>query len=279
MDVVVVGGGTMGAGIAQCLLEAGATVAIIESDAARATAAHDRVAAGLRRRFKDDVDRVVQLLTRLEAGDALPLDASPDLVIEAVPEDPDLKVAILAEAERALPDVAVLASNTSSLSIDGLAKSLRRPERFIGMHFFNPVPRSELVELVVGSATDPGVVERAREWVTRLGKQSIEVRDSPGFATSRLGVGIGLEAIRMVEEGVASVEDIDRGMVLGYKLPIGPLELTDLVGLDVRLAIADHLAATLGDRFAPPQLLRDKVAAGELGKKTGRGFYDWTARA
>ena len=114
--------------------------------------------------------------------------------------------------------------------------------------------------------------------MTRLGKQSIEVRDSPGFATSRLGVGIGLEAIRMVEEGVASVEDIDRGMVLGYKFPIGPLELTDLVGLDVRLAIADHLAATLGDRFAPPQLLRDKVAAGELGKKTGRGFYDWTQR-
>ena len=278
MDVVVVGGGTMGAGIAQCLLEAGATVALTESDGERATAARDRVAAGLGRRFKDDADRVSELLTRLTTGDALPDGASPDLVIEAVPENPDLKAAILADAERALPDLAVLATNTSSLSIDGLAKSLMRPERFLGMHFFNPVPRSELVELVVGSVTDPDTVERARAWVTRLGKQSIEVRDSPGFATSRLGVGIGLEAIRMVEEGVASVEDIDRGMVLGYKFPIGPLELTDLVGLDVRLAIADHLAATLGDRFAPPQLLRDKVAAGELGKKTGRGFYDWTQR-
>ncbi len=279
MDVMVIGGGTMGAGIAQCLLEAGATVAITESSAERAVAAHERVASGLRRRFKVDTETVVpDMLTRLAAGDGLPIDASPNLVIEAVPEDAELKAAILADAERAFPDVAVLATNTSSLSIDRLASRLQRPERFCGMHFFNPVPRSELVELVVGAATDREVVERAREWVTRLGKQSIEVRDSPGFATSRLGVCIGLEAIRMVEEGVASVEDIDRGMVLGYKFPIGPLELTDLVGLDVRLAIADHLAATLGDRFAPPHLLRDKVAAGDLGKKSGRGFYNWANR-
>jgi 3-hydroxybutyryl-CoA dehydrogenase len=279
IDAVVIGGGTMGAGIAQCLLEAGATVAITESGAGRAMAAHERVAAGLRRRFKVDTESVVTgMLTRLSAHDGLPTHASPNLVIEAVPEDAELKAAILRDAERAFPDVAVLATNTSSLSIDVLASSLQRPERFCGMHFFNPVPRSELVELVVGAATDRDAVEQAREWVTQLGKESIEVRDSPGFATSRLGVCIGMEAIRMVEEGVASAEDIDRGMVLGYKFPIGPLELTDLVGLDVRLAIADHLAATLGDRFVPPQLLRDKVAAGDLGQKSGRGFYDWADR-
>jgi 3-hydroxybutyryl-CoA dehydrogenase len=143
------------------------------------------------------------------------------------------------------------------------------------MHFFNPVPLSALVELVVGEGTDPAAVADARRWVARLGKESIEVRDSPGFATSRLGVCLGLEAIRMLEEGVATAADIDQGMVLGYRHPMGPLRLTDLVGLDVRLAIADHLAATLGPRFEPPALLRRKVAAGELGKKSGRGFYDW----
>jgi 3-hydroxybutyryl-CoA dehydrogenase len=282
MDVVVIGGGTMGAGIAQCLLEAGATVTLTESDAERAAAARARVEAGLRRRFKTEADAMVPAtLARLHTHVGLPAspDGSPELVIEAVPEDVDLKAAVLADAERAFPDVAVLATNTSSLSIDVLARDLDRPDRFCGMHFFNPVPRSELVELVVGSATTVEVVDQARAWVERLGKQSIEVRDSPGFATSRLGVCIGLEAIRMVEEEVASAEDIDRGMVLGYKFPVGPLELTDLVGLDVRLAIADHLAATLGDRFAAPKLLRDKVAAGKLGKKTGQGFYDWAEKS
>ena len=143
------------------------------------------------------------------------------------------------------------------------------------MHFFNPVPRSDLVELVTAEQTSRATVDTARDWIRRLGKQSIEVRDSPGFATSRLGIVVGLEAMRMVEEGVASAEDIDKGMVLGYKFPIGPLELTDLVGLDVRLAIAEHLSGELGARFEPPQLLRDKVAAGELGRKVGRGFFTW----
>jgi 3-hydroxybutyryl-CoA dehydrogenase len=279
MDVVVIGGGTMGAGIAQCLLEAGATVGVVESSAELAKAASDRVEAGLRRRYKVDGDSIVpELFSRLAAVDSPLEDARPELVIEAVPEDIELKAKVLADAERHFPDVDVLATNTSSLSIDALAARLERPERFCGMHFFNPVPRSELVELVVGTRTSAEVVTRARGWVDRLGKQSIEVRDSPGFATSRLGVCIGLEAMRMVEEGVASVADIDRGMVLGYKFPIGPLELTDLVGLDVRLAIAEHLAATLGDRFAPPQILRDKVSAGELGRKTGQGFYNWAER-
>jgi 3-hydroxybutyryl-CoA dehydrogenase len=144
------------------------------------------------------------------------------------------------------------------------------------MHFFNPVPLSALVELVISPATTSEAVDDARAWVARLGKDSIEVRDRPGFATSRLGVALGLEAIRMVEEGVASAADIDKGMMLGYRHPMGPLRLTDLVGLDVRLNIAEHLAATLGPRFEPPVLLKAKVAAGELGKKSGRGFYDWS---
>jgi 3-hydroxybutyryl-CoA dehydrogenase len=198
-----------------------------------------------------------------------------ELVVEAIPEIPAAKRDLLAAAEKVTPPGVLLASNTSSLSIADLAGALERPERFLGMHFFNPVPLSALVELVVGPGTAPEAVDDARRWVARLDKESIEVRDSPGFATSRLGVCLGLEAIRMLEEGVASAADIDQGMVLGYRHPMGPLRLTDLVGLDVRLAVAEHLAATLGPRFEPPALLREKVAAGELGKKTGRGFYDW----
>jgi 3-hydroxybutyryl-CoA dehydrogenase len=168
-----------------------------------------------------------------------------------------------------------IASNTSSLSIDELAASLRFPQRFLGLHFFNPVPASELVEIVVGASTDRAVVADAQDWVLGLGKTPVTVKDSPGFASSRLGVAIGLEAIRMLEEGVASAEDIDAAMVLGYRFPVGPLRLTDIVGLDVRLGIAEYLHSQLGERFAPPQLLRDKVAAGELGRKTGSGFFRW----
>jgi 3-hydroxybutyryl-CoA dehydrogenase len=182
---------------------------------------------------------------------------------------------VLAAAENAVGERAVLASNTSSLSIAGLAGGLRRPSRLIGMHFFNPVPASDLVEVVVGPQTADAVREAARSWVSALGKTEIVVRDSPGFATSRLGVLLGLEAIRMLEEGVADAASIDRAMELGYRHPMGPLRSTDLVGLDVRLAIADHLHRELGERFAPPALLRDKVARGELGRKTGQGFFTW----
>jgi 3-hydroxybutyryl-CoA dehydrogenase len=276
--VVVVGGGTMGAGIAQSMLEAGASVVIVESGAARAEAARSRVADGLLRRFKDDVDPEVTaapLLERLDVADGLPSTSEAVLVIEAVPEDAVLKADVLASLEAHFPPTTMLATNTSSLSIEGLAADLENPERFIGMHFFNPVPRSALVELVTGRATSARTVAAAQAWVERLGKESIVVRDAPGFATSRLGLIIGLEAIRMMEEGVASAEDIDRGMVLGYRFPMGPLRLTDLVGLDVRLGIAEHLAREIGERFEPPQLLRDMVAAGHLGQKTGKGFYDW----
>ncbi|HVW33953.1 MAG TPA: 3-hydroxyacyl-CoA dehydrogenase family protein [Acidimicrobiia bacterium] len=272
----MIGGGTMGAGIAQVLLEAGCTVTVVEADGGAADRARERITAGLARRKGLEPAELGARAGRLStaAGLAGPLDV--EIVIEAIPEFPDAKRELLSAAEKVVPPGTLLASNTSSLSITDLATALERPDRFLGMHFFNPVPLSALVELVVGDATSPDAVARARRWVSLLARESIEVRDSPGFATSRLGLVLGLEAIRMLEEGVASAADIDAGMVLGYKHPMGPLRLTDLVGLDVRLAIAEHLCATLGPRFEPPALLRSKVAAGELGQKSGRGFYDWT---
>jgi 3-hydroxybutyryl-CoA dehydrogenase len=257
---LVIGGGTMGIGIVEILLEAGASVTLVEPSAA--------VAAVVRGKFGD---RPNLTIVNAASGPYVV-----DLVIEAVPEDLELKQQILANVERHVPESCVVASNTSSLSISAIAGALANPARFIGMHFFNPVPKSVLVEIVTGDATAKDTTTRAAAWVQRLRKEHIIVSDAPGFATSRLGVCIGLEAIRMVEEGVASAEDIDRGMVLGYKFPMGPLKLTDLVGLDVRLAIAEHLARELGARFEPPQLMRQMVAEGLLGKKVGRGFYRWS---
>ncbi|WP_410539523.1 3-hydroxyacyl-CoA dehydrogenase family protein [Streptomyces sp. KL2] len=276
--VGVVGGGRMGAGIAQSFATAGSAVVVVESGKEAAAAALERVATGLRRaaergRLEEPAERVLARVTAVTAVDDLP--AGADLVVEAVPEDPALKARLLAAAEKAVGEAAVLATNTSSLSVTELGTALARPERFLGMHFFNPVPASALVELVVAGRTADDTVRTALEWVRALGKKDVVVRDSPGFASSRLGVALGLEAIRMVEEGVAEPEAIDAAMSLGYKHPMGPLRLTDLVGLDVRLAIAEYLHDTLGERFAPPELLREKVARGELGRKTGRGFYTW----
>ncbi|MGK5496460.1 3-hydroxyacyl-CoA dehydrogenase family protein [Streptomyces sp. URMC 125] len=276
--VGVLGGGRMGAGIAQSFAAAGSTVVVVESGEEAAGAARERVAAGLRRaaergKLGEEAERVLERVTVTASVDGLP--AAADLVVEAVPEDAALKVRMLAAAEKAVGEGAVLATNTSSLSVTELAGALTRPERFLGLHFFNPVPASALVELVVAERTAKGTVRAALEWVRALGKQDVVVRDSPGFASSRLGVALGLEAIRMVEEGVAEPEAIDTAMSLGYRHPMGPLRLTDLVGLDVRLAIAEYLHGTLGERFAPPRLLREKVARGELGRKTGQGFYTW----
>lgn len=273
----VVGGGTMGAGIAHVLLAAGTRVTVAETDAARADAARDAVAVSLgkaqdRGKLPAPAGELLDRLTVVVGPAALPGDA--ELVVEAVPEDTALKRRVLGEVARRCPD-AVLASNTSSLSIGALADGLPG-ERVVGMHFFNPVPVQVLVELVTHDGLPASTVATVRGWAEALGKTVIEVRDSPGFATSRLGVAVGLEAIRMLAEGVASAEDVDTGMRLGYGWPMGPLRLTDLVGLDVRLSIAEHLAATLGPRFTPPELLREKVAAGELGRKTGRGFFDWS---
>ncbi|MCW2885781.1 MAG: 3-hydroxyacyl-CoA dehydrogenase [Streptosporangiaceae bacterium] len=276
-SVGVIGGGLMGGGIAQIFAAAGGRVAVVESDADAASAAHSRIRAGLHKavelgKLADAAEALsrISLLTRIAD---LPGDA--DLVVEAVPEIPEVKIQVLTAAEAVVSDDTILASNTSSLSIVELGAALRRPERFLGMHFFNPVPASKLVEVVTAPQTAQPVLHSVVQAIRALGKTEIVVRDSPGFATSRLGVMLGLEAIRMLEEGVADAESIDRAMELGYRHPMGPLRSTDLVGLDVRLAIAEYLHSTLGDRFAPPQLLRDKVAEGSLGRKTGRGFYDW----
>jgi 3-hydroxybutyryl-CoA dehydrogenase len=275
--VGVLGGGRMGAGIAHAFIVAGSTVRIVERDDEQAAAALDRVTVALAASVQRGTvgEELAGLSARIETGTDDALFDECELVIEAVPEDPSLKIASLARIEDRVGAATPIASNTSSLSIDLLAASLRYPKRFLGLHFFNPVPASELVEIVVGVATEDSIVADAQDWVAALGKTPVTVKDSPGFASSRLGVAIGLEAIRMLEEGVASAEDIDAAMVLGYKFPVGPLRLTDIVGLDVRLGIAEYLHSQLGERFAPPQLLRDKVAAGQLGRKTGSGFFTW----
>lgn len=273
----VVGGGLMGAGIVHGLLLAGSQVVLLERDDTAAQGAAARIQRSCdksveRGKIADAAEPMSRLTTTTDAADL----AGCDLVIEAVPEDEQLKRDTLQRVEAVIADDAALATNTSSISLDALATSLRRPERLLGLHFFNPVPASKLVEIVIASATDGVWRERAVEWVRDgLGKTPVVVADSPGFASSRLGVAIGLEAIRMLEAEVASAEDIDAAMSLGYGHPMGPLELTDLVGLDTRLGIARYLERELGPRFAPPQLLIDLVEQGHHGRKTGRGFYDW----
>lgn len=272
----VYGGGRMGAGIAHAFLTAGASVTVVEVSEQAAAAAAGRVEASLTKAAeRGSLDQpVAEVAARLTSTvDPVALGECA-LVVEAVPESVDLKKEVLARIEEFAPH-AVLATNTSSLSVDGLATALARPDRFVGLHFFNPVPASDLVEIVTGAKTSAQVVSDAQHWVAGLGKTAITVRDSPGFASSRLGVILALEAMRMLEDGVASAEDIDAAMTLGYKHPMGPLRTTDVVGLDVRLAIAEHLAAEIGDQFRPPEILRAKVAAGQLGRKTGQGFYSW----
>ena len=276
--VGVLGGGRMGAGIAHAFLIAGSRVTVVEVDAPAAEAAKERVESDLAKSLeRGKIDGNLDVWTENFSVSVDYADfAQCELVVEAVPEIWDLKVSSLQSVEANLREDAWLASNTSSLSIDGLAAELQRPERFCGMHFFNPVPASKLVEIVVGERTGQDMQDLTAQWVAGLGKTPVTVKDAPGFASSRLGVALGLEAIRMVEEGVASPEDIDNAMVLGYKHPVGPLALTDIVGLDVRLGIAVYLEKELGPRFAPPQLMRDMVERGELGKKSGKGFYDYS---
>ena len=278
--VAVIGAGTMGHGIAYVSLAAGCEVALADADRDALLAAHDRItdafAGAIERKKLSPADRDAAL-ARLTTYPALePAAAGADLVIEAVPERIELKRSLFSAAHAAAPPHAVLASNTSSLSITSIAAAVPRPERVVGMHFFNPVPAMRLVEIVRGSATSDATVDAARAFAGSLGKTPIVVRDSPGFATSRLGLALGLEAVRMLEEGVASAEDIDRAMELGYNHPVGPLRLGDIVGLDVRLAIADHLHASLGSEvFRAPDLLRRMVSEGKLGRKSGEGFYRW----
>lgn len=276
-SLAVIGGGTMGTGIVYVSALAGCEVTVVEPDeagAARMTKTlRSAVDAGVERGKMDDTQATALLgrITRIDNVDALPM--SLDLVIETVPERLALKHDILRRASQREP--AVIASNTSALSIDKLAQVLPDPSRFLGMHFFNPVWSIKLVELIRGGATSSQTLEHARTFVDRLRKESLVVRDVAGFATSRLDLIASLEAMRMLQSEVASADDIDRAAVLAYGHPMGPLRLSDIVGLDVRLDIARVLEAAHGERFAPPQILIDKVARGELGEKSGRGFFDW----
>ncbi|WP_458108740.1 3-hydroxyacyl-CoA dehydrogenase family protein [Arthrobacter sp. R3-55] len=275
--VGVLGGGRMGAGIAHAFLTKGATVIVVERDHEAAAGAQGRVADAVAKSAARGTlnETPEEAMSRFSTSTDYESFIHCGLVVEAVPEDYDFKVTALKAVEEHLSADAFLASNTSSLSVTGLANELRRPANFVGLHFFNPVPASTLIEVVLAKETSPELAVAAKDWTEALGKTAVVVNDAPGFASSRLGVAIALEAMRMVEEGVASAEDIDAAMVLGYKHPTGPLKTTDIVGLDVRLGIAEYLHSTLGDRFAPPQILRDKVARGELGRKTGKGFFDW----
>ena len=275
--VGVLGGGRMGAGIAHAFCTAGAAVVVVERDDTAAQAASERLEASLAKSVEKGTttESLEDLRARVRVSTNYAAFATMGLVVEAVPENFELKAEALSLVEAHLPVGAFLATNTSSLSVDKLAEKLERPGQFCGLHFFNPVPASLLIEVVLGKLTSPELATASKGWVAALKKTPVVVHDAPGFASSRLGVMIALEAMRMVEDGVASAEDIDAAMTLGYKHPIGPLRTTDIVGLDVRLGIAEYLASTLGERFAPPQILRDKVANGQLGRKTGQGFFTW----
>lgn len=275
--IAVVGGGTMGAGIAYATAFAGGSALVIEPDGARAEALDRTIretAEAAVARGKLDAAAARALASRVSRHSAI--EAIPpglDLVIESVPERLTLKLEVLARIDARAP--LMVASNTSALSISRLAEAVGDASRFLGMHFFNPVWSFRLVELVHGAYTSKPTLERARRFVEWLGKESLTARDVAGFATSRLDLIASLEAMRMLESGVASAEDIDRAAVLAYRHPVGPLRLSDIVGLDVRLDIARVLEAAHGSRFAPPAILQDLVAQGRLGVKSGQGFYRW----
>ncbi len=273
----VIGGGTMGVGIAYVFAAAGHAVTLVEPGANRRHALRGELrqaaAAAVKRgkMSESEQDGLLGRITLIEHADALPTGLA--LAVETVPEQLELKLAVLAAVEARGP--ALLVTNTSAISIERLSSALNAPERFMGMHFFNPVWSLALVELVRGGRTSAATIAACESLVAGIGKQSIVVRDIPGFATSRLDMSAALEAMRMLEDGVASAEDIDRAATLAYRHPVGPLRLSDIVGLDVRLDIARTMAASHGARFEPPQILVDKVAAGDLGRKTGRGFHTW----
>ena len=280
--ITVIGAGTMGHGIAYAAALAGCAVTLTDSDPAALEHAWGKIdgllAGGMKRGKLTDADAAtIRGRVRTEPDVAAAV-ADADVVVEAIVEQLKAKQRLLAQVEKQAPRSALLASNTSSLSIGDIAGALQDPGRCVGVHFFNPVHAMKLVEVVTHPQLGRDAVDRATGFARFLGKEPIVVRDSPGFASSRLGVVLGLEAMRMLEQGVASAEDIDKAMELGYNHPMGPLKLTDLVGLDVRLAIAEHLHKTLGaPHYEPPKILRDKVKVGELGKKTGKGFYTWSA--
>jgi 3-hydroxybutyryl-CoA dehydrogenase len=278
--VAVLGAGTMGAGIAQVCAQAGSSVVLQDIADGPVQQGLARIQDFLQKgvdKGKVTPERRDEVLSRITTTtDRKAAARNAGLVVEAVPERLDLKNGLFRELGAVVEPGCVLASNTSSLSLAKVFDGVAGPDRCIGMHFFNPVPLMALLELVRTDATSAATVEAVTAYAKELGKEPILVRDSPGFASSRLGVCLGLEAIRMLESGVASAEDIDKAMVLVYGHPMGPLKLTDLVGLDVRLAIADYLREELNHPgFAAPELMRRMVAEKKLGKKTGQGFYRW----
>ena len=274
---VVAGAGTMGRGIAQVLLEAGLSVGLHDASGDVLEAAVASVRKRVRRRcgrgeVSGDAEEIAGRLRPLpELGDL----AGVDLAVEAVPERLDLKRKVLARLDRRLPPGAVIASNTSGLDLEALAGAAGRPERVVGLHFFNPPPAMPLVEIVAAPQTSPEVVTAAAGLARRCGKTPVEVGNRPGFAVNRLLFAMVAEAVRALEEGVAPAADLDRAMRLGAGHPIGPLALADFVGLDVCLDILESLEAGLGPRYAPPEGLRRLVAEGRLGRKTGGGFFDY----
>ncbi len=278
-QITVIGSGTMGRGIAYLSALAGYETFVhdVEQDLlSTAISSIESVLAKGVEKGKVTADQAARSRERVQVSTDLEAAArGADLIIEAVPEDEELKRDLFAQADLYCGAETILASNTSSISITSLAGAVERRDRFAGMHFFNPPHLMKLVEIVRGERTSDETIDEIRTVALKMAREPIVVQDSPGFATSRLGVAIGLEAIRMLEDQVASAADIDRAMELGYNHPMGPLRLTDLVGLDVRLSIAEYLSSTLGPRFEPPALLRRMVADGLLGKKTGRGFYEW----
>lgn len=280
-NITVIGAGTMGAGIAQVAAIHGYRTTLCDVSKEQLASAVGAIEASVekgiaRGKTPEEARERVQSGLTTESDLQLACQGA-TVVIEAVPEDLALKQSIFQKVESVIADDALLASNTSSIPISKLAADLKSPDRFVGMHFFNPVPIMALIEVIRGESTSDTAIDRTVDLAHRLSKEPIVVKDSPGFATSRLGLVIGLEAIRMLEDGVASAVEIDKAMELGYRHPMGPLKLTDLVGLDVRLAIAEVLHEQIGEQFRPPQLLRDMVEKGHLGKKTGQGFHDWSA--
>jgi 3-hydroxybutyryl-CoA dehydrogenase len=277
--IAVIGAGTMGAGIAQIAAQAGYNVALNDTSDDLLKRGISRIEAnlakGIARGKVTEIERHAALSRIKLTSDVGEAVSGSILVIEAITEDLAAKHELFKRIEQSAVRKAVLASNTSSLSIREIGLAIEDKSRLIGMHFFNPPHIMKLLEIIITSDTSTQAIDLAREVGARMQKESITVKDSPGFATSRLGVCVGLEAIRMVEEGVASPADIDKALVLGYNHPMGPLRLGDLVGLDVRLGVAEYLYGKLGDRFRPPELLRQMVRENKLGQKTGKGFYEW----
>jgi 3-hydroxybutyryl-CoA dehydrogenase len=277
--ITVIGAGTMGAGIAHVAAYSGFSVRLLDIDRGAVDAGIAHVSKTLAKGIA--LDKVTEThanetLARIQGvTETLEAVADADLVIEAIPENMELKKMLFQDLSTMMRDDAILATNTSSLSVTELASAAPHPDRVVGMHFFNPPHILTLLELVRAWQTSEETVAAVHAAGERMERDMIIVHDSPGFATSRLGLILGLEAMRMVQAGVATVEDIDAAMTLGYRHPMGPLKLTDHVGLDVRLAIAEHLHREIGEQFRPPQILRQLVRAGKLGKKTGEGFYDW----